>query len=120
MINKGYQPTGETKPTNPPNCGSSVGPNTRHLTVYGIGEECQLCYGADIVVAQITAVTIYEDGVSYRCVWWDGRMRCEQWVAACEIRPDKNTYARPIGFMQGNYREPVVPPPPNVDTIPIA
>lgn len=41
--------------------------------------------------ALVVGVGIYEDGVVYKCVWWSGSDRKEQWVSSLEVSPYRET-----------------------------
>lgn len=41
------------------------------------------------IPATIRGITIYsEHWVKYQCVWWDERVRKEEWLAEDEIKPE--------------------------------
>ncbi len=69
------------------------------LLVSRLGAKCSISPGTEEVRGVVTGIMI-EAGpsVSYRCVWWDGRVRREEWLKECEVIPTGKDGLQAIGF----------------------
>lgn len=52
----------------------------------------------DEIPAIVTAVLIKGDGYSYEVVWWQDRVRYQQWMHPAEVRAGGDTAPLRIGF----------------------
>lgn len=53
--------------------------------------------------AQVVAVMIegvFNNDVSYKCVWWNDGTRCCEWIEGCEVHVSEETRHQEIGFKE--------------------
>ena len=54
---------------------------------------------SDNIPARITGIAINEKcHLTYRCVWWDGRTRKNEWLEQFEVTRTDETQGMTIGF----------------------
>lgn len=68
------------------------------ISFYAIGESVHIGLNGDGFVGKILGVAIYEEGVKYKVVWWNGRERTVEWLNDVEVSPSADTEVRTIGF----------------------
>lgn len=70
----------------------------RTIEVLPVGAEVAI---GKKIAALVTAVMVEKrDKVTYRCAWWDGNNRHEEWLASFEVEANES-HRQPIGFANG-------------------
>jgi hypothetical protein len=72
---------------------------TPDVFVYDIGTAVRIGLKLDAIGGVIAAIQISDAGyVTYRCIWWSGRERKDEWLEAFEIAVDNEPTVK-IGFL---------------------
>lgn len=66
------------------------------IEVIAVGE-CVSIAGGDID-GNVTAIQLSDSGTSYRVVWWNGNVRCCEWLESCEVGAPISSIKQRVGF----------------------
>lgn len=72
------------------------------IYIYEVGARVTL---GDDVPAVITAVLIHKERIQYKCSWWNGRSRNEEWFDPFEVKYKDDAKRMAIGFMTNGEKD---------------
>lgn len=70
----------------------------KEITVLPIGTKVTIGCERERIAAEVQAITIRGESVTYEVVWWSGRERKEAWIPAGQVNAVSDQPRMQVGF----------------------